>query len=68
MILDIPEMGYTQENTDFLGNETPKGELLIRGNNLFEGYYLEPEQSKLKISNNRWLHTGDIGNFTKFII
>lgn len=39
-----------------------RGEILIRGDNLFEGYVDDPELTKHRKSGG-WLHTGDIGYF-----
>lgn len=40
----------------------PDGELLIRGPNVFEGYWNLPEQTAQTIDADGWLHTGDAGN------
>jgi long-chain acyl-CoA synthetase len=36
------------------------GEILLRGQNIFVGYYKDPSQTKEALQNG-WLHTGDIG-------
>jgi long-chain acyl-CoA synthetase len=41
------------------------GEILIRGNDIFEGYWKAPEQTAKVIDANGWLHTGDVGAFTQ---
>lgn len=35
------------------------GEVVVRGDNVMDGYYREPEATKAAITNN-WLHTGDM--------
>jgi acyl-CoA synthetase (AMP-forming)/AMP-acid ligase II len=37
------------------------GEVLIRGANLTQGYWQDPEATAAAIDAGRWLHTGDIG-------
>ncbi len=38
-LVDIPEMGYTSKDLDKEGNPTPRGEICVRGNGVFAGYY-----------------------------
>ena len=45
------------------GNDAPSGtigELMIRGDNVMQGYYKNPEVTKETITEDGWLHTGDL--------
>jgi long-chain acyl-CoA synthetase len=39
------------------------GELLLRGGNITQGYYKEPEKTAEALDAEGWLHTGDIAQF-----
>ncbi len=38
-----------------------RGEIVVRGYNLFEGYYKDPDLNAERIDAEGWFHTGDIG-------
>ncbi len=39
-----------------------RGEVLIRGYNLFDGYYKDPEKTAQALDAEGWFHSGDIGS------
>jgi len=40
------------------------GEIMLRGDSVFEGYYGDPEQTAISFNEESWLMTGDVGEFT----
>lgn len=49
---------------DDAGDEVPPGapgEIVVRGYNVMQGYFDEPEETAATVDSEGWLHTGDIG-------
>lgn len=56
-LVDVPEMGY------FSKNEPQRGEVCVRGNNVFKGYYKAQDKTDEVLTKDGWFHTGDIGEW-----
>lgn len=54
-LIDVPGMGYTSEDKPY-----PRGELCVRGANLFVGYYKDDANTKKTVDEEGWVHTGDV--------
>ena len=56
-LLSVPDMDYTVDDKPY-----PRGELLVRGNTLFTGYYKNDEETKKAMTEDGWFKTGDIAS------
>ncbi|KAJ1663783.1 medium-chain fatty acid-CoA ligase faa2 [Coemansia sp. RSA 1813] len=57
-LVSVPEMGYTVDDKPY-----PRGELYVKGNNVFAGYHKNPKLTAEAKTPDGWLITGDIGMF-----
>lgn len=52
----VPDYNYSVDD-----KPNPRGEVLMRGPTLFQGYYKNDEENKKVIEADGWFHSGDIG-------
>jgi long-chain acyl-CoA synthetase len=66
VLADVPEMGYFHTDSDHKGQPCQgRGEILVRGPTVFNGYYKQPEKTRETIDEEGWLRSGDIGLWTE---
>jgi len=61
---DVPEMNYLHTDTCIVDEkelQTPRGEIQIRGEIVFKGYYKMKEKTVEVLDESGWFSTGDIG-------
>lgn len=58
-LVDVPDSGVYVK-------ESGQGEVLVRGTNVFQGYYKMDDKTKETIVGGGWVRTGDIGLWTNF--
>ncbi|KAJ1729624.1 medium-chain fatty acid-CoA ligase faa2 [Coemansia sp. Benny D160-2] len=56
---DVPEIGFLTSN-----QPSPRGELLVRGPNVFMGYYRDEARTHVAVDG-EWLATGDLAQLTE---
>ncbi|KAA0150037.1 hypothetical protein FNF29_05478 [Cafeteria roenbergensis] len=59
-LVDVAEMGYTAKDTP-----APRGELCLRGPNVFKGYYMDAKKTAEAVDPEGWFHTGDIARINE---
>ena len=61
------KQGYVGKAIDGVSIKIDKDtkELLVKGDNVMKGYYLQPDLTSEVINEDGWLHTGDIAEITK---
>jgi len=64
-LYNVPEMGYLHTDRSHRGEECRgRGEVCVRGPNVFKGYYKDEAKTRETLDEEGWLHSGDIGLWT----
>lgn len=58
-LVDFAEAGY------FAASNPPQGEIWIRGTPVFDGYFDNEKETQEALTEDKWMRTGDIGEFDK---
>lgn len=54
-LVSLPDMEYFVDDKPY-----PRGELLLRGNNMFREYFKNPEETSKAMTEDGWFRTGDV--------
>lgn len=57
-LVDVPELNY------YSCGWPQRGEICVRGLNVFKGYYKDKAETEAVLEPSGWFHTGDIGEWT----
>jgi len=64
--MPLPSTDMCVQDDDFnILAEGETGELCVKGPQVMKGYWMKPDETAKTIDSNGWLHTGDIGRWTR---